>query len=49
MMTPVGGAVGPLLMGLMADASTMSVAFIVPLVGFANVAAFAFARSKQTC
>ena len=49
MMTPVGGAVGPLLMGLVADASTMSVAFIVPLVGFANVAAFAFARSKHTC
>ena len=49
MMTPVGGAVGPLLMGLVADASTMSVAFIVPLVGFANVVAFAFARSKHTC
>lgn len=42
MMTPVGGAIGPLLMGTVADASTMSVAFIVPLVGFANVAAYAF-------
>ncbi len=42
MMTPVGGAVGPLLMGLVSDASTLSVAFIVPLIGFANVAAYAF-------
>lgn len=46
MMTPVGGAVGPLLMGLVADASSMSVAFIVPLIGFANVAAYAFSDKK---
>lgn len=42
MMTPVGGAIGPLFMGLVADASCMSVAFIVPLIGFANVVAYAF-------
>ena len=46
MMTPIGGAVGPLMMGLVADASTMSVAFIVPLIGFANVAAYAFSDKK---
>ena len=46
MMTPVGGAIGPLFMGLVADASSMSVAFIVPLVGFANVAAYAFSDKK---
>lgn len=47
MMTPVGGAIGPLLMGLVADASSMSVAFIVPLIGFANVAAYAFADKTK--
>lgn len=34
MMSPVGGAVGPLLMGYVADCSTMSMAFIVPFVGY---------------
>lgn len=34
------------MMGLVADASTMSVAFIVPLIGFANVAAYAFSDKK---
>lgn len=47
MMTPVGGAIGPLLMGMVADASSMSVAFIVPLIGFANVVAYAFAQRKK--
>ena len=47
MMTPVGGAIGPLLMGTVADASSMSVAFIVPLIGFANVVAYAFAQRKK--
>ncbi len=47
MMTPVGGAIGPLLMGLVADASSISASFIVPLVGFANVAAFAFSSSRK--
>lgn len=47
MMTPVGGAIGPLLMGLVADASCMPVAFIVPLIGFANVLAFSFSLKKS--
>ena len=49
MMTPVGGAIGPLLMGLVADvAGSMAVSFVVPLIGFANVVAYAFAlKSKK--
>lgn len=34
MMTPLGGAVGTLLMGLVADRSTMSASFIVPCLGY---------------
>ena len=34
MMTPLGGAVGTLLMGLVADWTTISLAFVVPLVGY---------------
>ena len=34
MMSPVGGVVGPLLMGLVADHTTMVWAFIVPLVAY---------------
>ena len=41
MMTPIGGAVGPLLMGYVADQSTMSVSFIVPLVSYMVVWAYA--------
>lgn len=42
MMTPVGGAVGPLLMGIAADSwRSMSLSFIVPLVGFIVVFLFA--------
>lgn len=37
MMSPVGGAVGPLLMGYVADCSTMSMAFIVPCLGYVMV------------
>ena len=37
MMTPIGGAVGPLLMGYVADQTTMSLSFIVPLVSFVVV------------
>lgn len=37
MMSPVGGAVGPLLMGFVADCSTMSMAFIVPCFGYVVV------------
>lgn len=37
MMSPVGGVIGPLLMGSVADATTMVTAFVVPLVGYAVV------------
>ena len=47
MMTPIGGAIGPFLMGTVADSAGMSVAFIVPLVGFANVAAYAFSTKRN--
>ena len=42
MMTPIGGAVGPLLMGYVGDISTMSLAFIVPLCGYCIVAVYAY-------
>jgi FHS family L-fucose permease-like MFS transporter len=41
MMTPIGGAVGPLLMGFVADQTNMSVSFIVPLVSYMVVWAYA--------
>ncbi len=41
MMTPIGGAIGTLLMGWAADSMGMSAAFIVPLLGYAVVLAFA--------
>lgn len=42
MMTPVGGC-GFLLMGLMADSTgNLSIPFIIPLIGYAVVAAFAY-------
>ena len=37
MMTPVGGAVGPLLMGWAADVYGMSVSFVIPFVGYCVV------------
>lgn len=37
MMSPVGGAVGPLLMGAVADHTSMSLSFLVPLAGYAVV------------
>lgn len=41
MMSPVGGVVGPLLMGLVADSSTMVMAFIVPLAAYCVVWGYA--------
>lgn len=41
MMSPVGGVVGPLLMGLVADHSSMVTAFAVPLVAYCVVWAYA--------
>lgn len=42
MMTPIGGAVGPLLMGYVADVTTMDLAFVVPLLGYASVALYSY-------
>ncbi len=47
MMTPIGGAIGPLFMGLVADSAGMAASFIVPLVGFAIVGAYAFANKQN--
>ncbi|MBE6276127.1 MAG: sugar MFS transporter [Bacteroides sp.] len=41
MMTPIGGAVGPLMMGYVADQTTMSMSFIVPLISYAVVLLYA--------
>lgn len=41
MMTPIGGAVGTLLMGLVADHTSMSTAFLVPAAGYAFVLLYA--------
>ena len=42
MMTPIGGAVGTLLMGYVADAASMSTAFIVPCAGYLCVLFYAW-------
>ena len=42
MMSPVGGAVGPLMMGYVADLTTMSLSFIVPLLSFIVVMLYAW-------
>lgn len=41
MMTPIGGAVGTLLMGFVADSTSMSTAFLVPAAGYAFVLLYA--------
>jgi FHS family L-fucose permease-like MFS transporter len=41
MMTPIGGAVGPLLMGTVGDMTSMSFSFIVPLISYMMVLAYA--------
>ena len=46
-MTIVGGAVCPVIMGRIADVSGMATGFIVPLVCFAFVAWYAFFRAKS--
>ena len=42
MMSPVGGAVGPLMMGYVADQTAMSFSFIVPLLSFTVVMLYAW-------
>ena len=46
-MSIVGGALIPVLMGRIADVSTMALGFIVPLVCFAFIAWFAIFRTKS--
>lgn len=48
MMTPVGGAVGPWLMGWMADASGMVMSFTVPLAGFVVVWIYSIFTLKKS-
>ena len=47
MMSPVGGAVGPLLMGWVGDHAAMHLAFVVPLAGY--VVVWFFARYAMNC
>ena len=42
MMSVVGGAIGPLALGYVADAMSITTAFVVPLATFIVVWAFAF-------
>ena len=41
MMTPIGGAVGPLMMGYVGDMTSMSFSFIIPLVSYVVVLLYA--------
>lgn len=47
MMSPIGGAVGPLLMGYVADNSNMSFSFVVPLLSFAVVLFYAWYANRE--
>lgn len=47
MMSPVGGAVGPLLMGYVADNSNMSLSFVVPFVSFCVVLFYAWYADRE--
>lgn len=47
MMSPVGGVIGPLLMGAVADYFPMSVAFVVPLCAYIVVWLYGWKMSKQ--
>lgn len=47
MMSVVGGAIGPVTMGWMGDTFSIAAAFIVPLVGYLVVLAFAIATLKK--
>ncbi len=49
MMTPIGGAVGTFLMGLLADATSMSTAFLIPAAGYLLVLIYALSTLKNAC
>lgn len=42
MMTPLGGAVGTLSMGFLADMTSMSTAFLIPVVGYSVVLVYSY-------
>lgn len=46
MMTPIGGAIGTALMGYMADATSISTAFVVPAIGYFFVLLYALTVRK---
>lgn len=47
MMTPVGGALGTVLMGLLADTVSISTAFLIPAAGYAFVVLYAIKSLKK--
>ncbi|MBQ6038311.1 MAG: sugar MFS transporter [Bacteroidaceae bacterium] len=47
MLTPIGGAIGTMLMGLLADVVSLSAAFIVPMIGFVVMVAYAWRMECQ--
>lgn len=47
MMTPLGGAVGTFLMGLVADTTSMATSFLVPCAGYCVVLWFAFGAARR--
>lgn len=49
MMTPIGGAIGTWLVFMVADATTMSFSFIVPLSSYFVVMLFAFFVVRKSC
>lgn len=46
MMTPIGGAIGTMLMGIMADNTSISLAFAVPALGYICVMLYALFKIK---
>ena len=48
MMSPVGGVIGPLLMGIIADHTAMYLSFIVPLFGYVVVMLYAWFMSRDS-
>lgn len=47
MMSPIGGAVGPVLMGYVADNSNMSLSFMIPFVAFCVVLFYAWTAKHE--
>lgn len=48
MMTPLGGAVGTFLMGVVADSATMSASFLVPCIGYCFVLLYSAGALRST-